>query len=241
MPAGKKVIKRKPGNDSSKNYFTMETQENIVLYQQEPEIKLKNKIYIDNILPAFDALVQNLINVYRYHIDFETKEDLKNECLEFLLGVVGKFDNSKGTKAFSYFNVVAKNWLTIKSKQNVKNIQMFSSLDDKDQFSAHEMEIIENYHIIDSPDEAMLKDLQKNSTSDILVEMKKVLFDQDEKDCLEAIVILYSNIEDVNIINRRAMNIYLKEITKLNSKKLALALAGLKEKYKYVKNYKLNQ
>jgi hypothetical protein len=52
-------------------------------------------------------------------------ENMKNECLEFLYGVINKFKPERGSKAFSYFNVVGKNWLTIKSKQNTKAVCAF--------------------------------------------------------------------------------------------------------------------
>ena len=97
----------------------------------------RNELYVTLILPAFSKLVENLINVYGFQIQYESKADLQNECVEFLYGVIGKFDPSKGTKAFSYFNVVAKNWLIIRSKQSVRNIHVFTSLDDLESLSRH--------------------------------------------------------------------------------------------------------
>ena len=137
MPIGKKLIKRKPrgGAKPSEFYFNSDTQAAIVAYKIEQNLNKRNELYLKEILPAFDKLVENLINVYGFQIQYESKADLQSECVEFLYGVITKFDASKGTKAFSYFNVVAKNWLIIKSKQSVRNIHVFTSIDDTEALS----------------------------------------------------------------------------------------------------------
>lgn len=121
MPGHKKITRRKPGDTSPrKYYFDENTQAAIVEFQQEQNIAIRNLIYTKTISPAFRTLVENLINVYKYQVIGESKEDLRNECVEFLFTVIGKFDITKGSKAFAYFNVVAMNWLSIKSRQSAK-------------------------------------------------------------------------------------------------------------------------
>ena len=54
----------------------------------------------------FEKLVENLILIYRFARGGETFHVLKNDCVTFLYETLYKFDNSKGTKAFSYFSVI---------------------------------------------------------------------------------------------------------------------------------------
>ena len=104
----KTKIKRNPNSTSVSHYFTEDTQKAIIRYQECESRPVKEQIYVTEILPAFSSLVENLINVYGFKIRYESKEDLMNECLEFLYTAVPKFKAEKGSKAFSYFNVVSK-------------------------------------------------------------------------------------------------------------------------------------
>jgi hypothetical protein len=98
-----------------KLYFNSDTQDAIVAFQKETSKKEKDEIYVGKILPAFEKLVENLINIHKFTGMYDTYEDLKNDCVNFLFETIIKFDASRGTNAFSYFNVVAKNWLIIKN------------------------------------------------------------------------------------------------------------------------------
>ena len=79
----------------------------------------RKEIYIEKIYPAFSKLVENLIYIHGFCSDTLPYEILKNDCVNFLFESILKFDHNKGSKAFSYFNVVAKNWLIINSKKDM--------------------------------------------------------------------------------------------------------------------------
>lgn len=241
----KKISRRKPGEKSFRNYFYDNTQEAIVKYQKAlitlpdgtvvPDYEERNKIYVMEILPAFSTLIENLINVYGYHVLYETRDDLKNECLEFLYGVINKFKPERGSKAFSYFNVVGKNWLTIKSKQNAKVVQNYVSLDNREALSKHDLDLIEDHNVFPSIEDTLTtEDLSKNLKQ--LVETLKGRTKTDnERICLDAINILIDNIDEIDLLSKRAVMLYIREITGLSSKQLSIVLSSLKKQYKAIK------
>ena len=232
----KKISRRKPGDTSPrKNYFDENTQAAIVKFQLEEQQSGRDTIYTQEISPAFNTLVENLINVYKFQVVHETKEDLRNECVEFLFTVIRKYDPTRASKAFSYFNVVAKNWLTIRSKQNARAIQSFISIDNKETFSTHELEIIENYRVIPSCDEVVTHDEFKNNFKDLLGLLKEQTKTDNESVCVEAITVLLESVEDIDLINKRAVMAYMREITKLSSKQLSVVLSGLKKSYREIR------
>ena len=237
MLTGKKIIKRKPkgGAPPQEFYFNTGTQQAIIDYKAETTSNKRNEIYINDILPAFNKLVENLINVYGFQIQYESKADLQNECVEFLYGVITKFDASKGTKAFSYFNVVAKNWLIIKSKQSVRNLHVFTSLDDKETLSAHDLETIENYIISPSPEDTMVTDSEKTKLDFLLKSIASQITTENEAECLKGINMLFENIHDLDFLNKRAVMLYLREICKLSPKQLSVVLSLMKRHYKVAK------
>lgn len=227
MPVGKKLIKRKPkgGAKPQEFYFNTNTQQAIVEYKTETESTKRNAIYVKEILPAFSKLVENLINVYGFQIQYESKADLQNECVEFLYGVITKFDASKGTKAFSYFNVVAKNWLIIRSKQSVRNIHVFTSIDDTEALSQHDMETIENHSVSPSPEDTMISEINKEKLQVLLEAVAAKTTTDNEVECLKGINLLFANIHDLDFLNKRAVMLYLREITSLSPKQLSVVLS----------------
>jgi hypothetical protein len=231
----RRIIRRKPGSKPSVNYFSADTQNSIVAYQEEEDLKIKEKIYIEQILPAFDALVENLINVYGFNVMFETKKDLKAECLEFLYTTVGKFDNSKGSKAFSYFNVVAKNFLTIKSKKNHRRMTTYVSSDDKDNFTNADLERYESYNVVPSYEDILAEAEKAYQLHEIMEELETRVKTENEKLVVHAIRQIVDNLDDLEILNKRAVLLYIREISLLSSKQLSVVLASLKREYRLIK------
>lgn len=225
-------IKRKPGSKPTSYYFTMDTQDAIVRYQKTENLQLKESIYVKEILPAFNALVENLINVYGFKVRHDSKEDLKMECLEFLYTAVPKYNVDKGSKAFSYFNVVAKHWLIIKSKQNAKYLRQYISLDDRDNISAVDMDKIENYNIIPSYDDIMSQEEMKNMLQRIVEELDQRARTNNEKLTVGAIKEIIGNLDDLELLSKRAVLLYIREITGLTSKQLSIVLSSLKKHYR---------
>jgi hypothetical protein len=245
MAPRKKISRKKPGEKSFRNYFDEDTQDAIVRYQQAtitqpdgtvvPNYEERNRIYLNDILPAFSSLIENLINVYGYHVLYETRDDLKNECLEFLYGVINKFKPEKGSKAFSYFNVVGKNWLTIKSKQNAKVVQNYVSLDNREALSKHDIDLIEDHNFFPSIEDVLTTEDISRNLKQLVLDLKDKAKTENEKSCLDAIGILVENIDEIDLLSKRAVMLYIREITGMSSKQLSIVLSSLKKYYKTVK------
>ena len=104
-----------------KVYFGMEVQDAIVRYNALDEKKdfvKRNKIYKEEIHAAFDKLSENIINTFKFTYFDYGFEDIKHETVAFLVMNMHKYDHTKGSKAFSYFSVVAKNYLILHNNNN---------------------------------------------------------------------------------------------------------------------------
>lgn len=235
-PGHKKISRRKPGDVSPRKYYFDEmTQDAIVRFQKEEDIAVKNAIYTKEISPAFRTLVENLINVFKYNVVLESKEDLRNECVQFLFQVIGKFDATKGSKAFAYFNVVAMNWLSIKSRNSAKGVKAFVSIDNKDSFTNHELELIEHFNYLPACDEVVTPEDQKNNIKTMLETLKQRSKTDNERTCVEAINTILDGIDEIDLINKRAVMAYMRDITLLSPKQLSVVLSTLKKHYKDIR------
>jgi hypothetical protein len=227
----KRVIKRKPGK-SSKLYFNADTQKSIVEFQDSEEKSEQQKIYEASIQPAFDKLVENLIFIHGFLSLHDSYEDLKSDCVTFLYQAIPKFDNSKGYKAFSYFNIIAKNFLIIKSKQRVGRINRNVSLDDPDSMGFSELEALREYCTVPSPDDQIISKEFIDEIKILLVEIKKRLKNDSEHRTIDSIIYIFKHIDQVDLLNKRAVFFYIREMTGLSAKQLTTNMAVIKKHYR---------
>ena len=105
----------------SKNYFTQDTENAIVRYNNEPDPKVRSDIYQNEIHFAFFKLTQNIIHTFKfYHTEVDNLEHLQHEIITFLLSKMHLFDPTRGAKAYSYFGTIVKRWLILYNTKNYK-------------------------------------------------------------------------------------------------------------------------
>ena len=111
-----KEVVPKPPKKKKKNkkvYFGLDVQDAIVRYNTTDDTSEKNIIYGREIHKAFDKLCENIINTFKFTYFDYSFQDIKQETVSFLVMNIHKYDHTKGSKAFSYFSVVAKNYLIL--------------------------------------------------------------------------------------------------------------------------------
>jgi hypothetical protein len=236
----KKRIRRKKGEVSQdKLYFNNLTQEAINEFQIETNKEHKDKIYLERIFPAFDKLAENLINIHKFVGLYDSYEDLKSDCVNFLFEKLHKFDGSRGTNAFSYFNVVAKNWLIIKAKHRLKVNKKHVSIDDTASLTFSETKSIEDSTII-YPNEYSDSEQEPANIINVLYEIRQKTKSDNELSCINSIITLFENLDDVELLNKSAILLYMRELSGLNSKQLTTTMQVLKKYYKKTRAKELN-
>jgi len=140
--------------------------------------------------------------------------------------ILDKYDPNKGSKAFSYFSVITKNWFIHKVKRQQKRNKR--EIDYDNISKAYEEEFLstnESYLTIREEDEfwkSFYDELQSWDTSQMKENDLKVY---------TAINILFESKEDIDIFNKKAIYLYLREITGLNTKQVVNSLKKFRKKY----------
>lgn len=218
-------------------YFNEGTARAIEMWQVTDDYALREVLYATEILPAFDKLVENLIFIHGFTGLHDSYDDLKNDCITFLYEALHKFDTTRGSKPFSYFNIVAKHWLIIKSKQRVKHFKKNVSLDDTDTLSQHELQSIEDYHTLAAQDEAMINDEFVQGIRKMLYEIRSRVTNENEIAGIEAVITFFDNINEHDfLLKKRAIFAYLRQISDLSSKQLTTVISSLKKHYRELKD-----
>ena len=236
VPAPKIVSEEKTVKTNLKLYFNSGTQDAIVSYQSSSSKKEKDKLYMLSILPAFEKLVENLINIHKFTGMHDTYDELKNDCVNFLFETIHKFDAGRGTNAFSYFNVVAKNWLIIRTKQKTQRTKKSVSLDDPTSLTTHEAIIIEEHNIVPSQDILFDSVGSVENTINLLYEIRSKVKTENELTCINAIITIFENIDEIDLLNKSAVLLYMRELSGLSPKQLTTAMQAIKRHYKKSKN-----
>lgn len=206
-------------------YFTKDTDTHIVKFLETSDENERHKIFHDKIRPAFEKLIENLIFVYSFY-SIDDVETLKKDCLTNLYEMLPKYDPSKGTKGFSYFNVVAKNWFIHKTRERNKRNKLESEL-----YCGLDNEVAKNDPKFSvNPHEELLQ--EKEFWMLFYREMdtwREKLTKKTEKHVLEAVIYLMRNPDLVSIYNKKAVYLYLRELTGLNTKQVVVNLKKIKD------------
>jgi len=208
-------------------YFTKETDEAIKLFLSTQDETKKKAIFQESIRPAFEKLIENLIFVYGFY-NIDNIDTLKMESLSNLYEMLPKFDPTKGTKGFSYFNVVAKNWFIHKTREKAKKARVENELHvDVD----HES-ISEDPNFIVAPYEAQIEEREKwLMFYKAMDSWHQKLTKKTERQVLEAVIFIMKNPDLVPIFNKKAVYLYLRELTSLNTKQVVVNLKKIKMLY----------
>ena len=200
----------------SKNYFTQDTENAIVLYNNTKCSKKRSKIYEREIHFAFFKLTQNIIHTFKfYHTDVENLEHLQHEIITFLLSKIHLFDPGRGAKAYSYFGTIVKRWLILYNTKNYKK---------KIQKVGVEVLISENStHTYSQGDERIKSDLDKYV--DIYVDhVSENIFElfpkKNDAQIADAILELFRKRETLEVFNKKALYIYIREMVDVKTPKI---------------------
>ena len=193
----------------SNHYFTQDTEDAIVAYARTEDVGVRTKLYVEHIQPAFNELVDKIVYTYKY-TSLQNINPLKEDCKIWLTTILDKYNPDRGTKAFSYFSVVTKNWFTHKAKKQAK--QNYVSFED------------------DREDREFWLFLLKEIDS-----WKDLNLKENERKVLNAVEILLTSIEDIDIFNKKAIYLYMREITGLNTKQIVSNLNRLRERFRTFK------
>jgi DNA-directed RNA polymerase specialized sigma subunit len=219
----------------SKNYFTQETEDAIVAYNTSTDFEERSKIYETKIHYAFFKLTQNIIHTFKfYYTEVDNIEDLQHEVITFLLSKIHKFDPSRGAKAYSYFGTIVKRWLILYNETNYKKRVKSTPIATIEEDGNHSYVIEENNNM------AVSKLSQNDKLSlfiDLYVEYCTAniynLFPKEmDAKIADAILELFRKRENLDVFNKKALYIYIREMIDVKTPKITKIADKLYDTYK---------
>ena len=201
---------RKAKKGSPRYYFNQDTENAIIRLNNETRPHMKERIYNEHIRTAFEKLAENIIHTFKFYYFDVPSEDVKHEVESFLYMNIHKFTEGKG-KAFSYFSIVAKNYLILHNNNNYKRMKQHDGEDVMDykrdpitelrrkEARTMKMEYIEQ-----------LAEYWRHNLSTVFKRKKDL-------DVANAVVELIDMRENIDNFNKKALYILIREMTGSNT------------------------
>ena len=221
MTTQKKQTRKRRKN----HYFTQEHENAIIQYSNTTCIRERTELYVRWIQPAFNEMVENIVITYKF-TNLPNCDVLRDECKIWLMTILDKYDPAKGSKAFSYFSVITKNWFIHKVKRQQKRNKREVDYDNiSKRFEEEYLSTNESYLSNREEDEFW------NSFYGELKSWDASTMKENDLKVYKAINILFESKDDIDIFNKKAIYLYLREITGLNTKQIVNSLKKFRRKY----------
>jgi len=221
-----------PRKKSKANYFTKETEDYIVKYNTSTDSDYRAKIFTDHIYLPFYKLAENIIHTFKfYYTDVERIEDLKHEIVSVLLEEkIMKFDPTNGAKAYTYFGTIVKRWLINYNNKNYKRLKQIGSFSDIE-------ESYENTIKYESSTGVTLANLLDDWIEEVYEELDELFNKIQDKQIADAVLTIFKTRHDLDLFKKKALYIYIREMTDCETPHLTKVISVLKEhwikKYQY--------
>ena len=219
--------KKRGRKRTKKQYFTPDTDLAIAEYLASSNQDERDDLFAKRIHYPFYKLAENLIHTFKfYYTEVDDLEDLKHEVICFLLEKLDYFKPDKGSKAFSYFSIVGKNYLILYNNNNYKKKKITTDIlaADEDEKVIHQLGREERKQDIKDFIDYYTEYIDKY----IFTLFKKT---KDQK-VADAINILFKRRENLEIFNKKALYIYIREITDVETPVITKVTKILKKLYK---------
>ena len=222
--------RKKRGRSKKKNYyFTKVHEDAIVEYARIRDVRRRTELYIQYIEPAFSEMVDKVVFTYKF-TTLPNIDSLREECKVWLTTILDKYDPNKGSKAFSYFSVITKNWFIHKVKKTSARARRETGLE------TITGEVEQKYLAAYNPYHNQREEYEFwNFLWEEIDTWDTGVLKENEKKVLEAIKILLASPDDIEIFNKKAIYLYIREITGLNTKQVVNNLNKMRVKYRVFK------
>ena len=222
---------RKAKKGSPRYYFHQGTEDAIIRHNKETRPHMRERIYNEHIRQPFEKLAENIIHTFKFYYFDVPSEDVKHEVVSFLYMNMHKFQEGKG-KAFSYFSIVAKNYLILHNNNNYKRMKQHDGAEITD----HKRDPISEERSYDGRQMkieyvSILAEYWRNNLTAVFKRKKDL-------DVANSVVELMDMRQHIDNFNKKALYILIREMTGSNTQHITRVINVMKKHhFKLQENY----
>jgi hypothetical protein len=211
-----------PRPRKNKMYFTQDTEDAIVAYNKSISDREKNQLYKDRIQYPFEKLAENILNTFKFTYFDVPKEDVQCEVVAILIQKIHMFKEGRG-KAFSYFSIVAKNYLILNNNSNYKRFKKTSLLSEMPESWNPENDFYETQR---GDEYNEFKDLMLNYWD---TNLTNVFTKKRDIQIADAILELFRRSQNIENFNKKHLYLLIREMTDCKTHYITKVVNVMKE------------
>ena len=213
---------RKAKKGSTRYYFTDGTEQAVIRHNKETRPHMRERIYNEHIRTPFEKLAENIIHTFKFYYFDVPSDDVKHEVVSFLYMNMHKFTEGKG-KAFSYFSIVAKNYLILHNNNNYKRMKQHDSEEVTD-YKRDPVTEMRNKDFNSAQVEYLktLGEYWKNNLTTVFKRKKDL-------DVANAVIELIDMRDKIENFNKKALYILIREMTGSNTQHITRVINVMKK------------
>jgi hypothetical protein len=230
IPAPIATKNRRPRKPRSKKfsidrmYFTQDTENAIVKYNNTECMEIRETIYNTQIKYAFEKLVENVFNTFKFSYLETGPLEAQKETVAHLVANMNKFDPAMGFKAYSYFSIVAKNYLIALNNNNYKRFNQH--VDIGEERDDHTIQLqSEDKHYKDSETAefmTLMVQFWENNVNKIFTKSRDL-------NIANAVIELFRNSDRIDAYNKKALYLYIREISSCKTQQITKVINRMKQ------------
>lgn len=239
------MAKKRGRKRTSNLYFGPEQEKAVLNYLDSEDDLERNAIYNEWLREPLNKMIESIIRKYKLYRKSETFEQLHSDTLSFLMTKAHKFENSKGTKAYSYYGTICKNYilgLLISDDKKTKQVYSYEdiapALEEKKDFQ-YELDDLE--FTMDKFIGRLVESIKTELEGGKSIVGKKKISENEEKVGLALIDILrdwevtLDSMAGGTKFNKNSVLESMRNYTGLNTKDIRVAMKRYKELYGIIK------
>lgn len=214
--------RRRGRNKKEKIYFSKATEEAIIEYNDEKDNNIRNNIYETKIRYSFEKLVENIFNTFKFTYFDNSPLEIQKETVSHLVSNIHKFQAGKG-KAFSYFSIVAKNYLIFHNNSNYKRFNQHVDIAETPSESSVCLQTEDEHY----------KNVQTKELMRLLVDyweknLKKIFSKEKDLNIAYAVIELFRNCDRLETFNKKTLYLYIREISGCKTQQVTKVIDKMK-------------
>ena len=219
------VPKKSPKSGNKKNYFTRETELAVIDFNNEESWDKRNKIFEERLKYPLFKLAENIINTFKFsYFDNQSIQNVQNDVVSFMVEKLPLYDATKG-KAFSYFSIVAKNYLILANNVNYKKLKVHDTVDALDvnrNVGSEQVMIDKNEE--DREMIRMIIDFWENNISVVFKKKRDI-------EIAYAVVELFKRVDSIENFNKKALYLLIREMTDCKTQQITKVVNAMRKYY----------
>jgi hypothetical protein len=123
----------------------------------------------------------------------------------------------------------------LNSRRRKKITGSHVSIEDVTSLSASDKIAIASSQVAPSPDDLMIDQEFKAEIMIILHQIQEKVDGKNEIACINAIIKIFEMVDQLDFLNKRAIFVYVRDISGLNSKQLSASMSSIRKLYREIK------